>query len=144
EGWAALRDDDVAVANVYVQDYPVLGFTSQAIALYNRNREGDDTFIDDNGVIQRPTSLGLGRGSDYDVTYVGYNGGGRFGRGNLTTSLYGAVGKVDRGLFVDREEDIRAGFFAAELSHDYSWVGIRGWVAYAKGGVDRVRVERSG
>jgi hypothetical protein len=131
QGWAALRDDDVAVANIYVQDFPVLGFTSQAIALYNRNREGDEMFVDDNGVIQRPTSLGLGRGSDYNVTYVGYNGDGHIGRWNLTTSLYGAFGKVDRGVFVNREEDIRAGFFAAELSHDFSWVRIRGSLAYA-------------
>lgn len=136
EGWAALRDDDVAVANLYVQDFPVLGFTSQVIALYNRNREGDETFIDKNSVIQRPTSLGLGRGSDYDVTYVGYNGDGHFGRWNLTTSLYGAFGKVDRGVFVDREEDIRAGFFAAELSRDYSWTRVRASVAYATGDDD--------
>jgi hypothetical protein len=130
-GGQALRDDDVGVVNVYVQDFPVLGFTSQGIALYNRNREGDDTFVDDNDAIQRPSSLGLGRGSDYDVTYVGYNGDGHFGRWNLTTSLYGAVGKVDRGAFVDREEDIRAGFFAAELSRDYSWTRLRGSIAYA-------------
>ena len=139
-----LRDDDVGVINLYVQDFPKLGFTSQFIALYNRNREGDDFFIDDNNVIQRPTSLGLGRGSDYDVTYVGYNGDGHFGRWNLTTSLYGAVGKVDRGMFDDREQDIRAGFFAAELSRDYSWVRVRGSVAYATADDDPFDDEANG
>jgi hypothetical protein len=126
-----LRDDDIAVANLYIQDFPRIGFTSQFIALYNRNQEGDETFTDDNNVIQRPTSLGLGRGSDYDVTYVGYNGDGHFGRWNLTVSLYGAGGKVDRGLFDSREQDIRAGFFAAEVSRDYSWIRARASVAYA-------------
>ncbi len=131
EGGQVLRDDDVYVANLYVQDFPVLGFTSQVIALYNRNREGDDNFLDSNGTIQRPSSLGLSRGSDYDVTYVGYNGDGHFGRWNLTTSLYGAVGTADRGAFVERSQDIRAGFLAAELSRDYSWMRVRASVAYA-------------
>jgi hypothetical protein len=126
-----LRDDDVAVANLYIQDFPRLGFTSQFIALYNRNQEGDEMFVDDNNVIQRPTSLGLARGSDYNVGYVGYNGDGHLGRYNLTVSLYGAGGKVDRGMFDDREQDIRAGFFAAELSRDYSWFRARASVAYA-------------
>jgi hypothetical protein len=98
---------------------------------YNRNREGDNIFYDANGVIQRPSSLGLERGSDYDVSYVGYNGDGKLGRYNLTLSAYGAFGKMDRGLFTGVEEDIRAGFFAAELSRDYSWVRYRLSAAYA-------------
>jgi hypothetical protein len=139
-----LRDDDVGVINLYVQDFPALGFTSQFTALYNRNREGDETFIDDNNVIQRPTSLGLGRGSDYDVTYVGYNGDGHFGRWNLTTSLYGAMGKIDRGMFIDREVDIRAGFFAAEFSRDYSWARVRASLAYATADDDPFDDEANG
>ena len=131
EGNHILRDDDIFVTNVYVQDFPVLGFTSQGIALFNKNREGDDNFIDENGVIQRPSSLGLGRGSDYKVTYVGYNGDGHLGRYNLTTSLYGAFGSADHGMFVDQRQEIRAGFFAAELSRDYSWARVRASVAYA-------------
>jgi hypothetical protein len=130
-GSDALRDDDIFVANLYVQDFPALGFTSQAIALYNRNREGDDLFFDDNGVMQRPSSLGLGRGSDYDVIYAGYNGDGHFGRWNLTTSLYAAVGSTERGMFIERSQDIRAGFAALEVSRDYSWARVRASAAYA-------------
>jgi len=130
-GGDALRDDDIFVANLYVQDFPTLGFTSQGIVLYNRNREGDDVFADDNGVIQRPSSLGLGRGSDYDVYYAGYNGDGHFGRWNVTTSLYAAVGSTERGMFVDRSQDIRAGFAALEVSRDYSWARVRASAAYA-------------
>ena len=135
-GGPALRNDDLAVANLYVQDWPVPGFTTQGTVVYNRNREGDETFTDGNNVIQRPSSLGLGRGSDYDVGYVGLNGDGHFGRWNLTTALYGAVGTVDRGLFVNRQEDIRAGFAAAELSRDFSWARFRLSLAYATGDKD--------
>ena len=130
-GGSAFRDDDFAVANLYVQDWPVPGFTTQGTLVYNRNREGDELFVDSNNVIQRPSSLGLGRGSDYDVGYVGLNGDGHFGRWNLTASLYGAVGTVDRGLFVNHSEDIRAGFTAFELSRDYSWSRVRLSLAYA-------------
>ena len=135
-GAPALRDDDVAVANLYVQDWPVLGFTTQGTVVYNRNREGDDVFIDENGVIQRPSSLGLARGTDYDVIYVGLNGDGHFGRWNLTTSLYGAGGDTDRGMFIERGQDIRAGFAAVELSRDYSWARARLSIAYATGDKD--------
>jgi hypothetical protein len=135
-GSDALRDDDLAVVNVYVQDFPAPGFTSQGTVIYNRNREGDDFFVDDNGIIQRPTSLGRSRNTDYDVVYVGYNGDGHLGRWNLTASLYGAVGTADRGMFVDREQDIRAGFAAFELSRDYSWVRVRGSLAYGTGDSD--------
>ena len=130
-GGPALRDDDFAVANLYVQDWPVLGFTTQGTLIYNRNTEGDEVFTDSNNVIQRPSSLGLGHGSDYDVGYVGLNGDGHFGRWNLTASLYGAVGTVDHGLFTNRSEDIRAGFGAFELSRDYSWARVRFSLAYA-------------
>lgn len=126
-----LRDDDVFVANLYVQDFLTPGFTGQGVVVYNRNREGDDVFFDNNGTQQRPSSLGLSRGSDYDVTYVGFNGDGHFGRWNLTTSLYGAVGTIDNGLFSGQKEDIRAGFAAAEVSRDYSWARVRLSFAYA-------------
>ena len=88
-----LRDDDVIVANLYWQDATNLGFTHQFTVLHNRNREGDDgAFFDENGFIQRPSSLGMEMPRDYDVTYVGYNGDGHFGRFNLTASAYYAFG----------------------------------------------------
>jgi hypothetical protein len=135
-GSDALRDDDLAVVNLYVQDFPVLGFTSQGTVVYNRNREGDDFLVDDNGVIQRPSSLGLGRNTDYDVVYVGYNGDGHMGRWNLTASVYGAVGTTDRGMFVEQGQDILAGFGALELSRDYSWARLRLSLAYGSGDKD--------
>jgi hypothetical protein len=132
-GSDALRDDDLAVINLYVQDFPKLGFTAQGTVVYNRNREGDEFFVDDNGAIQRPSSLGLARSSDYDVIYLGLNGDGHFGRWNVTASLYGAAGTADRGVFVDLEQDIRAGFAALELSRDYSWFRARASLAYGTG-----------
>ena len=35
-----IRDDDIFIANLYWQDFPILGFQSQVTAVYNRNTEG--------------------------------------------------------------------------------------------------------
>ena len=130
-GSDAFRDDDVFVANLYRQDFPRPGFTSQLVVAHNRNREGGDIRYDDNGFIQRPSSLGLERARDYEVTYLGYNGDGHFGRWNLSVSAYGALGEEDLGTFTDQQGDIRAFFTAAEASRDFDWIRARGTLVYA-------------
>ena len=98
-----LREDDVVVGNLYRQDFPFLGYTSQGIYTYNRNREGDDGLLfDDNGFLARPATLGNELGRDYDVHYLGYNGDGHIGPVNLTTSFYYALGDESRNAFVNK------------------------------------------
>ena len=135
-GADAFRDDDLFAANLYRQDFPCLGYTSQLAVVHNRNREGADTHYDDNGFIQRPSSLGLERARDYDVTYIGYNGDGHIGPWNLTFSAYSALGEEDRGTFVERPDDIRAWFTAAEGSRDFDWIRARATFVYASGDDD--------
>ncbi|WP_420428537.1 hypothetical protein [Algiphilus sp.] len=133
----SLRDDDVFVFNLYWQDMPRLGFTSQAVVLYNRNTEGENApFFNNNGFIERPASIGLEKPRSYDVVYLGYNGEGHFGRVNLSASSYLALGSADRGVFVDRETDISAFFGAAEVSVDFDWRRIRLSALYASGDDD--------
>ena len=119
------RNDDVFVANAYRQDFPVLGFTSQATAILNVNRESGNTFYDANGNLVRPAIQGDARAHDYRVAYLGYSGDGHFGRWNLTTSVYAAFGRDDRHPIAQQAQTIRAGFAAAELSRDFSWVRVR-------------------
>ncbi|HRQ66707.1 MAG TPA: hypothetical protein PKZ76_17885 [Xanthomonadaceae bacterium] len=130
-----LRDDDVFIANVYRQDWPYLGFFSQATIVHNRNRE-DEFVFDPNGFLARPASLGGERARRYNVTYVGYNGDGHIGRLNLTVSGYYAHGTSTPGVFVPHKTRIRAGFLAAEASIDYSWIRPRLSVAWASGDKD--------
>jgi len=131
----SLRDDDLFVANLYWQDQPTLGFFSQVTIIHNRNRE-DDIFFDNNDFIARPASLGEERTRNYDVTYLGYNGDGHFGRFNLTTSLYFALGKEEDGVFSGEESDIAAWFFAAEPSMDFDWIRVRLSFLYGSGDDD--------
>jgi hypothetical protein len=133
---AKLRHDDVLVANLYRQDSFVPGFTSQFTLLYNRNTEDGSVHYDTNGFIQRPASLGREVPRGYDVLYAGYSGDGHFGRWNLTTSLYGVIGREKPGVFVDAPVDVRAGFAAAELSMDFDWLRPRLSLLYASGDKD--------
>jgi len=128
-----LRDDDVFLVNLYRQDFPILGFTSQVVLVHNRNNETDPPFIDANGFLQRPTAFGLQQNRDYDVTYFGYNGDGHIGRWNLTASAYLAIGEETPAAFADLDSDIEAAFAAFELSRDFDWIRLRGTLVYGSG-----------
>jgi len=128
----ALRDDDLVVANLYMQDFPVRGHTSQAIVAHNRNRE-TELFFDNNGFLARPLSFGNERPREYEVTYLGYNGDGHFGRLNLTSSFYWALGTETAGPFRDRPGDIRAAFAAGEASMDFDWTRLRASLLWGSG-----------
>jgi hypothetical protein len=110
---------------LYRQDFPVKGFTSQVSVVHNRNRE-DKAHYDTNGILVRPALLGDLQPHRYQVTYLGYSGDGHFDLWNLSTSAYLATGTDDRNPLAQREQSIRAGMLAAELSRDFSWVRVRG------------------
>jgi hypothetical protein len=132
-----IRDDDVYIGNLYWQDMPVKGHTSQVTVVHNRNREKDQVKFDDNGFIARPASLfGERFARDYDVTYLGYNGDGHFGRMNLSTSVYYAVGTQTSERFRNAEDEIEAGFAAFEAGFDDNWIRYRISGLYATGDDD--------
>jgi hypothetical protein len=128
-----LRHDDIIVGNLYWQDMPVHGFTSQVTAVYNHNTEGEDPHYDTNGFLVRPAQLGLQGPHGYNVTYLGYNGDGHFGRTNATVSVYYATGHENPGVFTKARTQISAAFAAAELSRDFDWIRTRLSLLYATG-----------
>lgn len=132
----SLRDDDVLIANLYRQDFPVPGFTSQVTLAYNRNRESEEAYYNQNDFIERPASLGREVPREYDVAYIGYSGDGHFGRLNLSASIYYAIGEETPGVFVAEKVDIGALFAAAELSMDFDWIRPRLSLLYGSGDDD--------
>ncbi|RJF93173.1 hypothetical protein [Sphingomonas cavernae] len=130
------RDDWTLFANVFRQDFPFPGFTSQLSATLNINREADDIEIDDNGFPVRPALLGDLRGRDYDIGYIGYSGDGRIGRINLTHSLYAALGEDRNSIFTGKQAEVRAYFAAAEASYDVNWARFRVSGLFASGDGD--------
>lgn len=130
-----LRKDDLFIANLFRQDFPVLGFTSQVSLVHNRNNETERTY-DSNGFLVRPAFVGDVRPHRYQVSYLGYSGDGHFGAWNLSTSAYAAIGSDEHNPIAQKAQKIRAGFFAGELSRDYSWVRLRGNLLLASGDKD--------
>jgi hypothetical protein len=128
-----IRDDYVFLANVYRQDLPVPGLTSQLSVVYNMNREGNEIHIDHNGFPVRPALIGNLRGRDYDVVYLGYNADGHWGRYNLSASAYYAIGEDRNSIFTSKKADIRSFFVAAEPSIDFDWIRVRASALYASG-----------
>jgi hypothetical protein len=131
-----VRQDGIFVANLFRQDFPVPGFTSQVVDLFNYNREGDQIYYDKNGFQVRPAQIGDDRGYDYNVNYLGYNGDGHFGRLNLTVSSYWEFGHQTHNQFGSPNNDgamINGFFAAAEPSVDFDWIRFRLSGLYASG-----------
>ena len=131
----APRDDHVFIANLYRQDFPILGLTSQATIVHNR-MDDDVAQRDSNGFPARPAELGQTRLRNYDVTYAGLNMDGRIGRFGLTTSAYYAFGENSNSPISGRQTDISAFFLAAEPSIDFDWIRLRLSALYASGDSD--------
>jgi hypothetical protein len=128
-----LRRDQVFVANLYRQDLPFPGLTSQVSLVYNRNREAGQIHFDDNGFPVRPALIGNDRSRDYDAVYIGYNADGHIGRLNLTASAYSLTGEDRNNIFTGQKARIQSWFAAVEPSYDFNWIRIRGSALYASG-----------
>ncbi|MFL6843362.1 MAG: hypothetical protein ACJ8ER_00590 [Allosphingosinicella sp.] len=129
----APRRDWILHANLYRQDFPFVGLTSQASLTLNVNRERGEIEVDDNGFPVRPALIGNLRARNYEVAYLGYNADGHIGRINLSASAYGAFGWDRNNIFTGRTGKIRSFFLAAEPSYDVDWMRFRGSFLFASG-----------
>jgi hypothetical protein len=127
-----LRRDDIFMANLFIQDLPVKGYTAEFSLIQNDNHE-TATNYDKNGFQVRPAEIGLDNPHKYDVTYFGLNGDGHIGRLNLTQSAYYALGNDKESEFSGVGARIKAYFAALEPSIDIDWLRIRGSALYASG-----------
>ncbi|WP_421855530.1 hypothetical protein [Novosphingobium sp.] len=132
---APLRRDWIITGNIYRQDFPFVGLTSQLSATYNINRETRIT-TDANGFPVRPALIGDLRPRRYRVLYLGYGVDGHIGRLNLTGQFYGAFGRDRNNYLTSEPAKIRAFFGAAELSYDRNWARFRASALYATGDSD--------
>ena len=121
-----LRNENIFVANLYRQDAFVPGFTLQGTVVYDDNRESEEAFYDKNGFQVRPAAIGDMQPHDYQVTYVGLNGDGHFGRWNVSASLYGAFGTVSHDPLAQQKVNVEAAYAVAEISRDFDWIRVRG------------------
>ncbi|HVS33752.1 MAG TPA: hypothetical protein VMS98_20115 [Thermoanaerobaculia bacterium] len=135
------REQQVGVANVYIQDFIRKGYTQSFSITHQRDRPGEKLHFDRNGILVRPAPIGSFTPHDIDATYVGQAGFGHFGRLNVDHALYYVFGKdshnpiagPDPELRRGDEIDISAGMAAVELSYDRDWLRPRFALFYASG-----------
>src|SRR5487761_78051 len=132
------RHQQVAVANLYMQDFIWKGYTTEFSVAYNK----DDPTIhfDANGFLVRPAPIGnvANQGTGIEthgirVAYLGWASDGHIGRLNVSHAFYQALGYDTFNPIAGRKVTINAQMAALELSEDKDWARFRGSFFYASG-----------
>jgi hypothetical protein len=114
-----LRQQQVIIANFYMQDFIKPGYTTELSIHYNK----DDASVhyDDNGFLARPAPIGIFQPHEIRAAYLGWTGNGHFGRINLNHAFYEALGTDSLNPIAGRAVTINAQMAAAEVSLDKDW-----------------------
>lgn len=114
------RDQQLLIANLYVQDFIVPGYTTQLS--FHWNHDQSDMAFDDNGFLVIPDLAGSSTLRDVDAYYLGWAGDGHIGRLNINHAAYYAFGEDTANPIAGRPVDIDAYLGAIELSLDVDWL----------------------
>jgi hypothetical protein len=134
-----LREQRVAIANVYWQDFFRPGYTQQ-FSLHVM-RDEPSLKYDRNGGLVRPAPVGDARPHSVQATYLGTAGLGHFGRYNVDHALYYVFGRDSLNPIAGADPQLRrgdavrvsAGMAALEVSYDKDWLRPRAGFFYATG-----------
>ena len=130
---AGLPDNDILLANLYIQDLFIQGLTSEVLFMYDRNRAAGTEVLAQPQPGNGSAMFVDGAHHNYDVAYLGYSVDGHLGRWNLTGSLYELLGVEEQSEFGVSHTHVQANFGAAELSRDFDWIRVRASGLYASG-----------
>jgi hypothetical protein len=134
-----LRDQQVAIANIYMQDFVFRGYTQQFSVHYVRD---EPTFhYDRNGILVRPAPVGVFTPHEIRATYLGESGLGHIGRFNVDHAVYYVFGHDDLNPIAGPDPRLKdgngvrigAGSAALEVSYDRDWIRPRLAFFYASG-----------
>ena len=128
------RFQDVYIANVYVQDFITLGYTTQLSFHYNHDKP--TTRFDENGFPVRPAVIGNVNPHEIKAYYLGWTGDGHFGRINLSHAFYQVLGDDDFNSVAGRSIDLNARMAALELSMDQDWMRFKASAFWSSGDLD--------
>jgi hypothetical protein len=133
-----LRDQQVILGNVYVQDFFFPGYTAEFVGAWNKDDGG--VHYDDNGFLVRPAPIGnvINQGvgpiaHGIRAGYVGWLGSGHIKRLNLTHAFYQAVGEDTFNPIAGKRVTVNAQMAAVELSLDRDWIRYRISTFYTSG-----------
>lgn len=128
------REQQVFIANLYVQDFIWLGYTTQFS--YHFNNDDSDARFNKNGVQVRPDLIGSVTPHAIDAHYLGWAGDGHIKRLNISHAAYYVFGEDSANPLAGREQDISAFMGAIELSIDADWLRPKLSFMYASGDDD--------
>ena len=128
------REQKVAIANVFRQDFLTKGYTISASFHYSKDEP--DFHYDQNGILTRPAPVGLPEEHEVVSKYVGLAGDGHLGRLNVSHALYYAFGTDELNVVAGRPVDIQAWLGALEASVDRDWLRLKVSGLWASGDGD--------
>jgi hypothetical protein len=132
-----LRDQQIAIANLYVQDLFVLGLQQQLSFHYNHDDGKQSGFtFDRQGFLVRPDPVGVAQPHNLDVFYIGWTSEGHIDWLNVSHAVYQALGRDTRNPIAGRRIDINAQLAFLELSVDRDWMRYQASVFYTSGDDD--------
>jgi hypothetical protein len=132
-----LRDQQVAIANVYIQDFFFNGWTNEFSFHYNFDDGEKAGFVYDRlGFLVRPTPIGDPVPHNVSAYYFGWASEGHIGRINVSHAFYQALGTDDFNNIAGRETDINAQLAFLELSIDDDWLRYQTSVYFTSGDDD--------
>jgi hypothetical protein len=134
-----LRDQQVAVANFYAQDFLRKGYT-QEFSIHQLH-DGGPVSYDRNGNLVRPAPIGSVTPHKIDATYIGEAGLGHFGRVNVDQAVYYVFGHDSQNPIAGPDPRLRDGnsvrigaaMAALDLSVDRDWYRPHVGLFYASG-----------
>jgi len=132
-----LRDQQIAIGNLYIQDFLKLGYTTQFSLHYlnDNGKEGGYVF-DNQGFLVRPDPVGIAKPHDLDVFYLGWTGEGHLGWLNISHAFYEALGHDTSNPIAGRDVSIEGQQVFLELSVDRDWMRYETSLFYSSGDGD--------
>jgi len=119
------RQESVAVANLYWNDFLTKGYNLNFSLLYNNDQPS--FLVDKNGVLVRPAPVGLPVPHKIRAAYAGVSGDGHIGRINVSHAFYQAFGRDDfNPIPINKNpQHINAQLASFEISYEKDWMTYR-------------------
>jgi hypothetical protein len=132
-----LRDQQIVIANLYVQDLFILGHTQQLSFHYNHDDGKESGFTyDDQGFLVRPDPVGIARPHNLDIFYIGWTSEGHIDWLNVSHAFYQALGHDTRNPIAGRAVDVNGQLSVLELSVDRDWMRYQAAAFFTSGDDD--------
>lgn len=125
------RHQNVFIANYYLQDAFVPGYTVNASVHYNDDQPS--LLYDRAGFLIRPDPVGVFQPHRVQSVYLGMAGDGHIGRYNISNAFYWVLGRDSLNPIGNKAQDISAQMAAIEVSYDRDWARFRASGLYASG-----------